>query len=119
MLSERVPAHGMQLVAGVDRYAPGGVDDPDLAHRRELVGLQQRRQRVGRCQPVGRSRSSPCGPCAISTTDCVATAPTPGRAQMHSAADGEPVRVHGRAVLAGVGIEGDKRVRHERATIPG
>ena len=30
------------------------------------------------------SRSSPCGPWAGSTTDCVATAPTPGRAQMHS-----------------------------------
>ena len=30
------------------------------------------------------SRSSPCGPWPGSTTDCVATAPIPGRAQMQS-----------------------------------
>ena len=30
------------------------------------------------------SRSSAFGPCAGSTTDCVATAPTPGRAHVHS-----------------------------------
>ena len=33
--------------------------------------------------PAAR-RSSPCGPWAGSTTDCVATAPTPGRAQVQS-----------------------------------
>ena len=55
-------------------------------------------------------RSSACGPCATSTTDWVATAPTPGRAQMQSEPTREPVRLHGRSELPGGRVEGDDRV---------
>ena len=105
------PAHGMQLVAGVDGDLAGAVDDPDLAHRGQLVGAEQRRAAPSRRESPAASRSSPCGPWAGSTTDCVATAPMPGPRPDAQRADREPVRVHGGAVLAGLGVEGDDRVR--------
>ena len=61
---------------------PRRVDDADLAHRGERVAAQHAAERGARRPRRRRSRSSACGPWAGSTTDCVATAPTPGRAQV-------------------------------------
>ena len=58
------------------RSRPGG---PRRARRRRAA----RPARRAAASPAAR-RSSPCGPWAGSTTDCVATAPMPGRAQMQS-----------------------------------
>ena len=91
------------------------------ARRRARPRRAARRARRAAPAPAAR-RSSPCGPWAGSTTDCVATAPIPGPGPDAERADGEPVRVHGGAVLPGGRVEGDDRIRpvaHERATIPG
>ena len=115
------PAHGMQLSPVWTATSPGGVDDPDLAHRRQLVGPEQRRERVGR----GVARGEAVEPVrAVGGLDHgLRRHRADARARPDAErADREPVRVHGRAVLAGLGVEGDDRVRpvaHERATIPG
>ena len=78
-------------VAGeVDAVGPVGrrrrpdVDDPDLADGAQRIGGEQRLERLLRGSRRRWRRSSAFGPCAGSTTDCVATAPTAGRAQVHS-----------------------------------
>ena len=103
------PGLGDAVLAGMDGDPARRVDDPDLAHGGQLVGRSSAAQRRLRASPAA-SRSSACGPCAGSTTDCVATAPAGARPRAERA-DGEPVRLDRRAVLPGLGIEGDDRVR--------
>ena len=57
---------------------------PTWRTARQRVGGEQRVERLLRAASPASSRSSAFGPCAGSTTDCVATAPTPGRAQVQS-----------------------------------
>ena len=76
---------GMQSGAGVDgRRRPSASTTPTWRTARQRVGGEQRGERVARRSrrpPSGRARAARG---AGSTTDWVATAPTPGRAQMHS-----------------------------------
>ena len=74
----------MQSAPGVDGDAPARVDDADLAHRGERVRGRARPSSAAAASSPRASRSSACGPCAGSTTDCVAVAPIPGRTQVHS-----------------------------------
>ena len=55
------------------------VDDAELPVARLLVARQHRRDRRAGVEALGHA-SSAFGPWATSATDCVATAPTPGRA---------------------------------------
>ena len=66
------------------RRRPRASTTPTWRTARERVGGEHAGQRRRRRPRRAASRSSACGPCAGSTTDCVATAPTPGRAQVHS-----------------------------------
>ena len=121
VLAGRVAGAGDAVGAGVDGDAPGGVDDPDLAHRRQRVGAQQGRERVGR----GVARRQAVEPVrAVRGLDhrLGRHRPDAGAGPDAERADREPVRVHGRAQLPRGGVEGDDRVgpaAHERATIPG
>ena len=77
------PASGMQPAPVWTATRPLGVDHADLAHRDERVAGEHAAQAacgaLARLQAVERVR-----PCAGSTTDCVATAPTPGRVHVQS-----------------------------------
>ena len=83
MRAGRVAGARDAVRARVDREPARRVDDADLAHGAQRVRGEQRFERSAAASPAA-SRSSACGPCAGSTTDCVATAPTPGRAQVQS-----------------------------------
>ena len=70
--------------ARVDGERAACVDHRHLADGRQRIGREQLAERLRRAGMPSASRSSAFGPYAGSTTDCVATAPTPARAHAHS-----------------------------------
>ena len=79
------PACAMQSAPVCDGDAAARVDDrrPGARAASGSAASSAAERLPARRRPPP-SRSSAFGPCAGSTTDCVATAPTPGRAQAHS-----------------------------------
>ena len=59
------------------------IEDRDLAHVLQRVGGQELAERLRGGHPIGEAIER-VGPSLGSTTDCVATAPTPARAHAHS-----------------------------------
>ena len=79
------PAWAMQSGPVATATPPRASTIADLAHRRAAGRRRAAPSSASRARTSPpSSRSSAFGPCAGSTTDCVATAPTPGRAQVQS-----------------------------------
>ncbi len=77
------PAHGMQSAPVWTATPPCASTTPTWRTAASPSSASSAPSASAALSPAAR-RSSVRGPYAGSTTDCVATAPTPGRPQMHS-----------------------------------